>query len=114
MGTDDGWRSGQRWFNTNLAKETTKLARPVAAYLRESLDHTFAGYFAATFLNLMLKVGVDRIIFSADYPLWVDGGGSCLSQPNSRYRGRPKEHPRTATPSVISTCGWLSILVSGL
>jgi uncharacterized protein len=56
-------------MNRNLPPETTKLARPVAAYLRENLHYTFAGFnFPATFLDLMLEVGVDRIMFSVDYP----------------------------------------------
>ena len=53
----------------NLPKEVTKLDRPVAAYLRENVHYTFGGFnFPATFLNLLLEVGVDRIMFSVDYP----------------------------------------------
>ena len=56
-------------INRNLPKETTKLARPMAAYLRENVHYTFAGFnFPATFLDLMLEVGVERIMFSVDYP----------------------------------------------
>jgi uncharacterized protein len=56
-------------LNRNLPKETTKLARPIAAYLRENVHYTFAGFnFPATFLDLLLEVGVDRIMFSVDYP----------------------------------------------
>jgi hypothetical protein len=47
----------------------TKLARPISAYLRENVHYTFAGFnFTPTFLDLMLQVGVDRIMFSADHP----------------------------------------------
>ena len=47
----------------------TKLKRPISAYLRENVHYTFSGFnFTATFLNLLLEVGVDRIMFSADYP----------------------------------------------
>ena len=47
----------------------TKLARPFGAYLRENVHYTFGGFnFPPTFLNLLLEVGVDRIMFSADYP----------------------------------------------
>ena len=47
----------------------TKLARPIGAYLREQVHYTFGGFnFPATFLDLLLEVGVDRIMFSADYP----------------------------------------------
>jgi predicted TIM-barrel fold metal-dependent hydrolase len=52
-----------------LSPQVTKLDRPVAAYLRENIHYTFSGFnFVPTFLNTMLEVGVDRIMFSADYP----------------------------------------------
>ena len=47
----------------------TKLARPISAYLRENIHYTFSGFnFTSTFLNLLLEVGVERIMFSADHP----------------------------------------------
>ena len=47
----------------------TKLKRPISAYLRENVHYTFSGFnFTATFLNLLLEVGADRIMFSADHP----------------------------------------------
>jgi predicted TIM-barrel fold metal-dependent hydrolase len=47
----------------------TKLNRPVSNYLRENVYYTFSGFnFTPTFLDLMLQVDVDRIMFSADYP----------------------------------------------
>lgn len=47
----------------------TKLSRPVSAYLRENVHYTFSGFnFTPTFLDLMLQVGVERIMFSADHP----------------------------------------------
>ncbi len=52
-----------------MPKEVTKLARPIAAYLRENIHYTFGGFnYTATFLDLLLEVGVSRIMFSADYP----------------------------------------------
>jgi uncharacterized protein len=49
--------------------ELTKLRRPVSDYLRDNLHYTFAGFnFPATFLDLLLEVGVSRIMFSADHP----------------------------------------------
>jgi len=49
--------------------EVTGLKRPVSDYLRENLHYTFAGFnFPPTFLDLLLEVGVGRIMFSADYP----------------------------------------------
>ncbi len=48
---------------------TTKLRRPITAYLRENVHYTFSGFnFQPTFLDLLLQVGVDRIMFSADHP----------------------------------------------
>lgn len=69
-------------MNRNLPKETTKLGRPIAAYLRENVHYTFAGFnFPATFLDLMLEVGVERIMFSVDYPYGsMAEGRSFLSQ----------------------------------
>ncbi len=47
----------------------TKLQRPMSAYLRENIHYTFSGFnFTPTFLDLLLEVGVERILFSADYP----------------------------------------------
>jgi uncharacterized protein len=52
-----------------MPKEMTKLDRPFGAYLRENVHYTFGGFnFAATFLNLLLEVGAERIMFSVDYP----------------------------------------------
>ena len=48
---------------------TTKLQRSLGDYLRQNIHYTFAAFnFPATFLNLLLEVGADRIMFSADYP----------------------------------------------
>jgi uncharacterized protein len=47
----------------------TKLDRPLDAYFLENLHYTFSGFnWIPTFLNLLLQVGVDRIMFSADHP----------------------------------------------
>ncbi len=52
-----------------LPKELTKLDRPIGSYLRENVHYTFGGFnFATTFLNLLLEVGVERIMFSVDHP----------------------------------------------
>jgi uncharacterized protein len=52
-----------------LPRDVTKLERPMSAYLRENVHYTFSGFnWTATFLDLLLEVGVDRIMFSADYP----------------------------------------------
>jgi predicted TIM-barrel fold metal-dependent hydrolase len=56
-------------LNRNLPVEVTKLARPLSAYLRENVHYTFGGFnFPATFTDLLQEVGVDRIMFSVDYP----------------------------------------------
>jgi predicted TIM-barrel fold metal-dependent hydrolase len=52
-----------------LSTKVTKLNRPVGAYLRENVHYTFSGFnYVPTFLNLLLEVGSDRIMFSSDYP----------------------------------------------
>jgi predicted TIM-barrel fold metal-dependent hydrolase len=49
--------------------KVTKLRRPIGAYFRENIHYTVSGFnFLPPFLNLLFEVGVDRIIFSADYP----------------------------------------------
>lgn len=56
-------------FDQILQMELTKLPRPVSAYLRENLHYTVSGFnFLPPFLDLLLQVGVERIMFSADYP----------------------------------------------
>ena len=55
----------ERMFPTQV----TKLNRPVGDYLRENIHYTVSGFnFTSPFLDLLLQVGVDRIMFSADYP----------------------------------------------
>ncbi len=52
-----------------MAPAMTGLKKPVSAYLRENVHYTFSGFnFLPTFLQLLLEVGVDRIMFSADHP----------------------------------------------
>jgi predicted TIM-barrel fold metal-dependent hydrolase len=52
-----------------MSTAMTKLERPISSYLRENVHYTFSGFnFTSAFLALMLEVGIDRIMFSADYP----------------------------------------------
>lgn len=52
-----------------LPTQVTKLERPIGDYLRQNLNYTFSGFnYIPNFLNLLLQVGVERILFSADYP----------------------------------------------
>ncbi len=56
-------------LDLGLPPQVTKLDRPIGAYLRENLHYTFSGFnYIPAFLDLLLQVGVDRIMFSADYP----------------------------------------------
>jgi len=53
----------------NMTPAMTKLKRPVTSYLRENVHYTVSGFnYPTTFLNLLLEVGVPRIMFSADHP----------------------------------------------
>jgi hypothetical protein len=53
----------------NMPPEMTKLKHPISYYLRENVHYTFSGFnFTPTFIDLLLQVGVNRIMFSADYP----------------------------------------------
>lgn len=56
-------------LDQNLPSQMTKLNRPFSSYLRENVHYTFSGFnFMPPFLNLLLEVGVDRIMFSTDHP----------------------------------------------
>lgn len=56
-------------IDSTLPTAVTKLERSVGEYLRENFHYTFAGFnFPAMFLNLLLEVGIDRVMFSVDYP----------------------------------------------
>jgi len=56
-------------FDRNLPMNVTRLQRPVSDYLRQNVNYTLGGFnFPAAFLNLLLEIGVDRIMFSVDYP----------------------------------------------
>ena len=56
-------------LDSSLPASLTKLARRPSDYLRENVWYTLSGWtYPATFLNLLLEVGADRIMFSADYP----------------------------------------------
>ncbi len=53
----------------SMPPSVTGLKKPISAYLRNNVHYTFAGFnFLPTFLQLLLEVGVDRILFSADHP----------------------------------------------
>ena len=52
-----------------MTPEVTRLRHPVSHYLRNHVHYTFAGFnFIPTFVDLLLQVGAERIMFSADYP----------------------------------------------
>ncbi|MGD0752415.1 MAG: amidohydrolase family protein [Anaerolineales bacterium] len=56
-------------LDRSLPTQLTKLKQPIGAYLRENIYYTFSGFnFTPNFLDLMFQVGIDRIMFSADYP----------------------------------------------
>ncbi|MFC1893954.1 amidohydrolase family protein [Chloroflexota bacterium] len=53
----------------SLPMELTRLNHPVGTYLRENVYYSFSGFnYTQCFLDLLLQVGSDRILFSADYP----------------------------------------------
>ncbi len=56
-------------IDRRLPGELTKLDRPVSYYLRKNINYTISGFnFIPSFLNLLLQVGAERIMFSTDYP----------------------------------------------
>jgi uncharacterized protein len=56
-------------LDVTLPIQLTKRERPIGAYLRENVHYTISGFnFLAPFLDLVLQVGVERILFSTDHP----------------------------------------------
>jgi len=56
-------------LDRNFPPALTKLKRSLGDYLRQNVHYTFGGFnFPATFLDLLLEVGVERIMFSVDHP----------------------------------------------
>jgi predicted TIM-barrel fold metal-dependent hydrolase len=56
-------------LDLGLPMPVTHLARPISAYLRENVHYTISGFnWTPAFLDLLMQVGVERIMFSADYP----------------------------------------------
>jgi uncharacterized protein len=56
-------------LDLGLPVQVTKLNRSIGSYLRENLHYTFSGFnYLPAFLDLLFQVGVDRIMFSTDYP----------------------------------------------
>jgi predicted TIM-barrel fold metal-dependent hydrolase len=52
-----------------VMSQVVRLKRPVGEYLTTNLHYTFAAFnWTPTFLNLLLQVGVDRILFATDHP----------------------------------------------
>jgi uncharacterized protein len=52
-----------------LSRNDTYLERSMSEYFRENFSYNFSGFNnLPAFLDLLLQVGVDRIMFSADYP----------------------------------------------
>jgi len=57
------------FMQASPSSSSTKLQRSLGDYLRQNVYYTFASFnFTATFLDLLLEVGVERIMFSTDYP----------------------------------------------
>ena len=75
-----------------MAPAMTRLKKPVSAYLRENVHYTFSGFnFLPTFLELMLEVGVDRIMFSTDHPYRSMAEGRAFLDRLPVSAGRPGE-----------------------
>ena len=111
-------------FDTVLPPGLTRLRRPVSAYLRENVSYTFADFNdQATFANLLAQVGIDRIMFSADYPFgsMAEGREFLDALPIGRSdpgEDRPQERRETAAHVRVSgvtrfrVCGkWLDLPV---
>lgn len=65
-----------------VMSHVVKLGRPVGEYFTANLHYTFAAFnWTPTFLNLLLQVGADRILFATDHPYGsMDTARSFLDQ----------------------------------
>ncbi len=86
----------------NMTPAMTKLKKPVTSYLRENVHYTFSGFnFPATFLDLLLEVGVDRIMFSADHPYQSMAQAQGVPGADPGVGRRPRAHrPRQRGEAV--------------
>ena len=56
-------------FEIAFPKQVTQLERTISGYLRENVHYTFGGFnWIPAFLDLLMQVGTDRIMFSTDHP----------------------------------------------
>ena len=68
-----------------LSKDVTYLERSTGAYFRENFSYTISGFNSLpAFFNLISQVGVERIMFSTDYPFSAMESRSGISWTNSR------------------------------
>ena len=92
-----------------LPVSVTKLQRPVGAYLRENLHYSVSGFnWTQAFLDLLLQVGADRIMFSDRPPLRVHGTGARVpGSPAGQHRrpGPHRAHQRRAAPAAVTRAG---------
>ena len=59
-----------------LGQEVTGLQRPLPEYFRENLHLSTSGFFSVPpFLNALLEVGADRMMFAVDYPFSTNERG---------------------------------------
>ena len=80
-------------LNRNLPTRMTKLARPLAAYLRENVHYTFAGFNFPGNVSRPAARGRRRANYVLSRPsLRIDGGGALVPGPDSRHRRRPRTH----------------------
>ncbi len=72
-----------RRLEQRLSRRTdVELARPASAYLRENFYLTTSGnYHTPSLIGIMLELGVDRLLFAADYPFEeLEDGARWLEQ----------------------------------
>jgi predicted TIM-barrel fold metal-dependent hydrolase len=56
-------------LDMTLPTAITSLHRAPSDYLRQNVHYTFSGFnWTSVFLELLFQIGVDRIMFSTDYP----------------------------------------------
>jgi hypothetical protein len=88
-----------------LPTELTGLDRPVGAYLRENVHYTFSGFnWTPAFLDLLLQVGTDRIMFSTAYPYgsMTEAHVPGAAPGEQRQQGTHRARQRGAAPATVT------------
>ncbi len=80
-------------FDRTLSTAVTQVQHPPSEYLRRNVHYTFSGFnWTSAFLELLFQVGLDRIMFSADYPYASMAEATAFLKKPAGDPGGPRTH----------------------